>query len=306
VRTQTAIAPSASPVGTCDELDSSPAASRFPCANVLGIEVEALDMELALARVAEILLSGCKGYVCSIDVHGVMEALRDATLATVFSNAAINVPDGMPTAWVGRLQGHRRMQRVAGPDLMFEVFRRKEFAGYSHFLYGGEDGVAEHLAACLRRNFPKTRIVGTFTPPFRDLTEHEEKELFARIDHSRPDIIWVGIGTPKQDRFMYRYLPRLKTQLMFGVGAAFNFHTGRIQDSPAWVKRAGLQWVHRLIQEPRRLGPRYLRNNPAFLWHIALQLTGLRTYAPKPRSSPFTDDASHVKNRLAPSAGIDY
>jgi N-acetylglucosaminyldiphosphoundecaprenol N-acetyl-beta-D-mannosaminyltransferase len=279
---QTAIASSGSKVDPSEELDLLPAVNRFPCANVLGIEVDALDMELTLARLAEMLRTGRKGYVCAIDVHGVMEARRDATLSEAFSNAAIRVPDGMPTAWVGRLQGHRHMQRVAGPDLMFEVLRRSEFAGYTHFLYGGEEGVAEQLAKCIHQKLPRVRIVGTCTPPFRDLTEYEERELFARIARCKPDMIWVGIGTPKQDRFMYHYLPRLKTRLMFGVGAAFNFHTGRIKDSPAWVKRAGLQWVHRLIQEPGRLWPRYLRNNPAFLWNVALQLTRLRNYPLRP------------------------
>lgn len=265
-------------IESCEEHDLTFGTSRSPCANILGIEVDALNMELALARLAAMLRAGRKGYVCTINVHGVMDARRDAVLETVFANAALRVPDGMPTAWVGRIQGLRHMRRVAGPDLMFEVFHRREFAGYTHFLYGGEKGVAEQLAISIRKALPQAQIVGTYTPPFRDLTEDEEQELFARIDRCAPDMIWVGLGAPKQDRFMYHYLPLLRTQVMIGVGAAFNFHTGRIKDSPAWVKRAGLQWVHRLIQEPRRLWLRYLRDNPAFIWNIVLQLTGLRNY----------------------------
>jgi N-acetylglucosaminyldiphosphoundecaprenol N-acetyl-beta-D-mannosaminyltransferase len=163
---------------------------------------------------------------------------------------------------------------------MREVFRRKEFAGCTHFLYGGEEHVAEQLRERFTHHYPWARIVGTYTPPFRDLNAEEEESLIARVRELKPDIIWVGISTPKQERFMHRYLHRLDTTLMFGVGAAYDFHTGRIQDAPQWVKTMGMQWLHRLLQDPRRLWKRYLRNNPAFLWHIALQLSGLREYSP--------------------------
>ena len=251
-------------------------------ARVLGISVEALNMERAVERIASELEEHHKGYVCLAGVHGIMEAYRDPCLAAIYASAAITLPDGAPTVWVGRWQGHHSMQRVAGPELMLEVFRRKEFARYTHFLYGGKEGVAERLRERLTSRFPWTRIVGTFTPPFRDLNEAEEHSLIVRVRDLKPDIIWVGISTPKQERFMQRYLRELDTTLMFGVGAAFDFHTGRIQDAPEWIKRIGMQWLHRLMQDPRRLWKRYLRNNPAFLWHIALQLTGLREYPPTP------------------------
>jgi N-acetylglucosaminyldiphosphoundecaprenol N-acetyl-beta-D-mannosaminyltransferase len=235
-------------------------------------------MESAVGRIAEELDRRRKGYVCLINVHGIMEAQRDPGLAQVYAHATLMVPDGAPTVWVGRWQGFAEMQRVAGPDLMLEIFRRKEFAHCTHFLYGGEEGVADELRDRLQQRFPWARIVGTQTPPFRDLTVEEEASLVGRIRTLDPGIIWVGIGTPKQDRFMMRLLPLLDSALMFGVGAAFDFHTGRIHDAPQWVKRAGLQWLHRLIQDPRRLFWRYLRDNPAFLWRIAMQLTGLRDY----------------------------
>ena len=259
--------------------------TKYETAKILGILVEPLDMERAVARVREELEGRRKGYVCLIGVHGIMEAQRDPGLAQVYARASLMVPDGTPTVWVGRWQGFRSMQRVAGPDLMLEIFRREEFANCTHFLYGGKAGVAEELCENLKRNFPQVRILGTHTPPFRELTLQEEESLAMRIQELKPDIIWVGISTPKQERFMLRFLPRLDTTLMFGVGAAFDFHTGRIQDSPQWVKRAGLQWLHRLIQDPRHLLWRYLRNNSAFMWHIALQLTGLRTY-PQTRVDP--------------------
>ena len=266
-------------------------------AKVLGIPVEPLNMEDALARIRQELDARRRGYICLIGVHGIMEAQRDPHLAQVYAHATLMVPDGMPTVWMGRWQGFRNMRRVAGPDLMLEIFGRGEFAQCTHFLYGGKEGVAEDLRRTLTRRFPWVRIVGTHTPPFRDLTIDEEESLAARIHALKPDMIWVGISTPKQERFMMRLLPMLDSTLMFGVGAAFDFHTGRIKDSPQWVKRAGLQWLHRLLQDPRRLFWRYLRNNSAFLWHIALQLTGLRSYPQIPADPCFTTRPRAIADR---------
>jgi N-acetylglucosaminyldiphosphoundecaprenol N-acetyl-beta-D-mannosaminyltransferase len=162
---------------------------------------------------------------------------------------------------------------------MLEFCRHSVSRGFRHFLYGGNDGVAERLALSLRRRVPGLQIVGTYTPPFRMLNSDEEGALFERIATCRPDVIWVGLSTPKQERFMAKYLGRLDTKLMVGVGAAFDIHTGRIKDAPTWIKRAGLQWLHRLFQEPRRLGRRYLVNNPIFLMRIALQLAGVTRYS---------------------------
>ena len=239
-------------------------------------------MDLALAEIKCELEAKRQGYVCMVGVHGIMEAHRDPELVKIYSAAAMTVPDGAPTVWVGHLQGHKQMRRVAGPELMLAIFASKDFGGYTHFLYGGKEGVAEELQQRLTKLFPWVRIVGTYTPPFRDLSVEEENNLLTMVHEVRPDIVWVGISTPRQERFMQTYLHRLDTTLMFGVGAAFDFHTGRIKDAPDWVKKIGMQWMHRLLQDPRHLWRRYLRNNPAFLWHIALQLTGLRHYAPAP------------------------
>jgi N-acetylglucosaminyldiphosphoundecaprenol N-acetyl-beta-D-mannosaminyltransferase len=245
---------------------------------ILGIPIDPLNMESAVARIQELLDAHCPGYVCLIGVHGIMEAQRNADLAQVYAHATLMVPDGTPTVWLGRHQGFDAMRRVAGPDLMLEIFKRKQFAACRHFLYGGKEGVAEELRHNLVQRFPWVKIVGTYTPPFRELTRQEEDVLSHQLHTLRPDMIWVGISTPKQERFMMRFLPRLHATLMFGVGAAFDFHTGRIKDSPQWVKAAGLQWLHRLVQDPRRLFWRYLRSNSAFLWKITLQLTGLRSF----------------------------
>lgn len=211
-----------------------------------------------------------------------MEAQRDPTLLSLLANALLVVPDGMPTVWMGHLQGLHEMERVFGPDLMIEVARISQAKRYSHFFYGGGRGVAEQLRDALLRRFPSMRIVGTYTPPFRKLTDVEELSLLRMVDRLQPDVFWVGLSTPKQERFMAEYLPRLNTTLMIGVGAAFDFHTGRIKDSPQWLKRAGLQWLHRLVQEPSRLWKRYLVNNPQFIFQAGLQLAGLRHYSLPP------------------------
>jgi N-acetylglucosaminyldiphosphoundecaprenol N-acetyl-beta-D-mannosaminyltransferase len=190
----------------------------------------------------------------------------------------MNVPDGMPMSWVGRLQGYRDMDRVFGPDLMMAMCRLSVQRGYRSFLYGGKPGVAEVLSEAMQRKIPGLQVVGTYTPPFRGLTPAEEGDVLARVRESRPDIIWVGLSTPKQEQFMARYVDYLQVPLMFGVGAAFDFHTGVIRDCSPWIKRAGFQWLHRLMQDPKRLWKRYVRNNPAFLWYIAMQLLRFRQY----------------------------
>ncbi len=246
-------------------------------ANVLGVRVHPLDLEQALARVADFLRRRVKGYVCAVSVHGVLEALDNPRVAEAFSDAALVVPDGRPMVWVGQMQGHRAMQQVTGPDLMRAILSRPEFAGYSHFFYGGKQGVADELADMFMEKFPGAHIAGTYTPPFRDLTRSEEANLIDLLNYCRPDIIWVGISTPRQELFMRRLVSQLNHGLLFGVGAAFDFHTGRIRDCAPWIKRMGFQWLHRLLQDPRRLWRRNLRN-AAFLWHITLQLTGVKRY----------------------------
>jgi N-acetylglucosaminyldiphosphoundecaprenol N-acetyl-beta-D-mannosaminyltransferase len=246
--------------------------------NVLGVGVHAVDMQNAALILETRIKESAKGYVCLTGVHGIMEAQRDPGLKSIFSEALLVAPDGMPTVWMGHLQGFPAMQRVFGPDLMADIIGRAEFQHYTHFFYGGEPGVADNLRAEMLRRFPWANIVGTYSPPFRPMTETEERELVATVGSRQPDIIWVGLSTPKQERFMARYLPMLDTKLMIGVGAAFLFHTGAIQDSPKWVKHAGLQWLHRLSQEPSRLWRRYLRNNPLFIFYALLQIIGLKHY----------------------------
>jgi N-acetylglucosaminyldiphosphoundecaprenol N-acetyl-beta-D-mannosaminyltransferase len=253
-------------------------AKTLPRANVLGVGVHAIDMRTTIAVIDKAIVDRRPGYVCLTGVHGVMEAQRNPNMMRILSMAALVLPDGMPTVWMGRLQGFREMDRVFGPDLLINIAERSTLMDHSHFLCGGQAGVAEELRTALLRRYPTVKIVGTYCPPFRSLTRDDEQELISRVNELAPDIIWVGMSTPKQEEFMAKYLPRLHTTLMIGVGAAFDFHTGRIKDSPRWIKKAGLQWAHRLMQQPRRLWKRYTINNPKFLIQASLQITGLKRY----------------------------
>jgi N-acetylglucosaminyldiphosphoundecaprenol N-acetyl-beta-D-mannosaminyltransferase len=246
--------------------------------NVLGVGVHAVNMNSAATILWSHIRTNKKGYVCLTGVHGIMEVQRDPSLRSIFAEALLVAPDGMPTVWMGHLQGFHTMERVFGPDLMLEIIGRNEFRDCVHFFCGGAPGVAESLREEMTRRFPWVKIAGTFAPPFRQMTPEEERDLSVQVRSLQPDIIWVGLSTPKQELFMARYLPMLDTKLMIGVGAAFLFHTGAIQDSPAWVKRAGLQWVHRFMQEPRRLWKRYILNNPLFIFLVILQFGGLKRY----------------------------
>ena len=243
-----------------------------PAANVLGIHVDAIDMRCCLEYIDTLLHGSSKGYVCVAGVHGVMEAQRDPRLVEAYHGSALTVPDGMPLVWTGWLQRHRDMDRVTGPDLMLEMFRDPRFWHLRHFLYGGRPGVAEELQAALETRFPSAQIVGTYTPPFRELDEREFATLESQLTTAQVDVLWVGISCPRQELFMARSVDRLPARLMFGVGAAFDYHTGRIRDCAPWIKLAGMQWLHRLLQDPRRLWRRYARNNPAFVWRITVQL----------------------------------
>jgi N-acetylglucosaminyldiphosphoundecaprenol N-acetyl-beta-D-mannosaminyltransferase len=254
-------------------------------ANVLGVGVHAIDLPGTASIIERAVHEGTKGYVCVTGVHGVMEAQRDPEFRNILNRAMLVTPDGMPTVWVGRMQGNSTMKRVFGPDLMLEVCRRSAGTGIRHFLYGGNPGIANELAECLRGRFPGITVVGTFTPPFRPLEPSEQLTLERQLEITQPDLLWVGLSTPKQEKFMAANFGRLSCKVMIGVGAAFDIHTGHVHDAPRWVKEAGLQWAHRLYQEPKRLWKRYLINNSAFLVAISLQLAGLRRHSLPPLSS---------------------
>ncbi len=254
-----------------------PRSSARARVNILGVGVSAVNMESALRETELLLDRGEQGYICVTGVHGIMEAQSDEGFRDILNDSFMTTPDGMPTVWLGRIHGFTQMSRVYGPDYMLGLCKRSVVKGYRHFLYGGKPGVAEELRDELTRKFPGLQIVGTYTPPFRPLSPEEEHDLRSQLEASRADVLWCGLSTPKQERFMAAYCHRMPVKLMVGVGAAFDLLSGNLSEAPDWMKQAGLQWLYRLIKEPRRLWRRYLLNNPKFTWLILLQLIGTKS-----------------------------
>lgn len=250
---------------------------KIPRLNVLGVGISAIEMNTALSAVWHALEHGDRGYICVTGVHGVMEAQADPEFKRIQNESLLTTPDGMPLVWAGRL-GAFPIRRVYGPEFMLAVCKLSQRDGYSHFFYGGKPGVSKKLKEEMESRFPGLQVAGTYTPPFRELNSSEREELRQMVEEAKPDFFWVGLSTPKQERFMAEYINKLPVKIMVGVGAAFDIHTGAIKDSPAWIKNAGLQWLHRLIQEPRRLWRRYLVNNPKFIYQAALQLLRIKRF----------------------------
>jgi N-acetylglucosaminyldiphosphoundecaprenol N-acetyl-beta-D-mannosaminyltransferase len=247
--------------------------------NVLGIGISVLDQDRAREFLFEAVREGRRGYVTITGVHGVSEAQKDPELREIFHRALLVTPDGMPMVWMGRLQGQPSIRRVYGPDLMLNLCEHSVAYGFSHFLYGGVPGVAEGLKQELEVRFRGLKIVGTYTPPFRPLSDIEVSDLQQRVRAARPDFLWVGLSTPKQERFMAQHMSILpEAKIFIGVGAAFDLLAGRVRQAPRWMQSAGLEWFFRLTQEPKRLWKRYLVSNPLFVLRAGAQLLGLRNY----------------------------
>jgi N-acetylglucosaminyldiphosphoundecaprenol N-acetyl-beta-D-mannosaminyltransferase len=258
---------------------ASTLSSRVQRANILGVGVSAVNMAQALDTIEGWIATGERHYVCVTGVHGVMESQADPELLRIHNEAGLVTPDGMPLVALSRRLGFRHVDRVYGPDLMLAACERSPWRGYRHFLYGGAPEVVERLSARLRERFPGLRIVGTHSPPFRDLTAEEDHAVVRMINASRADIVWVGLSTPKQERWMASHRDRLLPPVLVGVGAAFDFHAGAKRQAPRWMQRRGLEWFFRLMTEPRRLWKRYLTNNPRFVGLVLAQALGLRRYS---------------------------
>ncbi len=246
--------------------------------NVLGVGISALNMDLASRFILEAVRQRRKGYICITNVHAVMEGYDDPAVKAALNGAMLCTPDGMPMVWLGRWAGKKEMSRVCGPDLMLPLCEQSCQDGFRHFFYGGANGAAAELAAKLKGRFPSLVVAGTYEPPFRPLNEAEEGELIQQVRDARVDFFWVGLSTPKQDKFMAEYLPKLDATVMLGVGATFDFHSGRIRRAPVWMQRLGLEWFFRLCMEPRRLWKRYLKHNPRFVYHVLRQKLGLEEF----------------------------
>jgi N-acetylglucosaminyldiphosphoundecaprenol N-acetyl-beta-D-mannosaminyltransferase len=250
------------------------------CFAVLGVRVNAVQIADAVERMEEWIArrESCR-YVAVTGMHGVTEAQHDAKFKEILNGAGMVVPDGMPLVWLGRRKGFPGLRRrVYGPELL-ETFCAKTVAkGYRHFFYGGAPGVAEELARRFAERFAGMVIAGTYCPPFRVLTEEEDREAISAIENSRADIVWVGLSTPKQERWMNEHCSQLNAAVLVGVGAAFDFHTGRVAQAPEWMRENGFEWLYRLLREPRRLWRRYLIYGSEFAVLVLQELLGVKKF----------------------------
>ncbi|WOO39575.1 WecB/TagA/CpsF family glycosyltransferase [Rubellicoccus peritrichatus] len=246
--------------------------------SVLGVEVNCLTLGMATDHLIDAASRREHGYTCVCPVHSIMEALDDADYQKVMNQSMMTTADGMPVVWMGRWLTGEKIQRVYGPDLMEAVFQHTENTELSHYFYGGHEGVADQLIVKVKERFPELSIAGYETPPFHEISEEELSALSQRVKESGAHFLWVGLGVPKQERFMARAESSLPGIIQIGVGAAFDFLSGNKPQAPQWMQRSGLEWLFRLFNEPKRLARRYLVGNVRFLWHITLQLTGIRRY----------------------------
>lgn len=244
---------------------AAPDADRI---DILGTPISLTDHHRAAERILSQVRDRRGGYVCVRDVHGIMLARGDEELRDIHRQALLVLPDGMPIVHVARLRGHRAIARVAGPDFVDTLADRGRSIGVSHYFHGSKPGVAERMAANLARTYPGMRIAGWSAPAFDAPSESEHEAELQRIRDAAPDIVWLGLSTPKQERWMHRHYRSLPGIVVIGVGAAFDFHAGTVKRAPLWMQRMTLEWLHRLLSEPRRLWRRYLVIAPGFVWHL--------------------------------------
>jgi N-acetylglucosaminyldiphosphoundecaprenol N-acetyl-beta-D-mannosaminyltransferase len=241
--------------------------------DILGLPMAMTDYAEAMDVMDGLIARRERGYICATAVHAIMVGQNDPEMRSALRGSTMTVPDGMPLVWAANMLGEDLTDRVYGPELMLRYCERSRDMGHRIFLYGGRDqGSLAQLALNLRLRFPGIKIVGGYSPPFRLLTDEEETAVAEQIDAARPDVVWVGTGVPRQEKWMAHMRDRIEAPVMAAVGAAFDFHAGRVSMAPSWMQERGLEWTYRIAQEPRRLLPRYLIHNPRFVAKIAVQL----------------------------------
>ena len=237
--------------------------------DILGVKVNATNLGLACQKIASWIERKEKNYVCVAPVSTIVDCQRDPVYRDIVNGSGMTTPDGMPLVWLGRLYGHAGMGRTYGPDLMKAFCDYSRQKGYRHFFYGGTEGTNQGLTARLKEEFPHLQIAGSYAPAMLEVNQEEQADVLERINAARPDVLWVGLGSPKQDYWMVRYRDQLAVPVMIGVGAAFDFLAGAKKQAPRWMQRSGLEWFYRLCCEPQRLWKRYLIGNSLFVFWLA-------------------------------------
>lgn len=243
--------------------------SKIPTCNILGVDIAAIDMEWLLDYLINNIHDLSGDYICVSNVHTTVTAYKDDEYRKVQNGGIMAIPDGGPLSSVGQKRGFKNMKRTTGPSLMGEIFKISAAKRYRHYFYGSTDETLEKLYAVLTETYPGIQIAGMYSPPFRPMME-EDKEIVERINETKPDFVWVGLGAPKQEKWMAAHQGRVNG-LMIGVGAGFDYYAGNIERAPEWMQKSNLEWVYRLLQDPRRLFGRYWHTNTKFIWNAVVK-----------------------------------
>lgn len=242
----------------------------IPTCNIMGVNIAAINMEWLLDYL-EKNLSEIKGdYICVSNVHTTVTSYEDATYCAIQNGGLMAIPDGGPLSTVGQKRGYKNMERTTGPSLMGEIFEISAKKGYRHYFYGSKEETLELLQQKLTNNYPGIQIAGMYSPPFRTLTEEEDKVVVEKINETKPDFVWIGLGAPKQEKWMAAHLGKING-LMIGVGAGFDYYAENIKRAPEWMQKNNLEWLYRLLQDPKRLFKRYLITNTKSIWNSMIR-----------------------------------
>ncbi len=242
------------------------------CFEVLGVKIADTNLFDTCERIVDWVRKKEKTYVCIAPVASIMDCQKDKKYKEIVNRSGMTTPDGMPVVWLGKMKGMKKIARTYGPDLMLELCEKGQREDLTHYFYGSLEDVNQKLSNRLKSQFEKIKISGSFAPPFRDLGEVEDDQVIEKINNANVDVLWVGLGSPKQDYWMFNHRKKLNVPVIIGVGAAFDFLSGTKKQAPKWMQKSGLEWLFRLIQEPGRLWKRYLIGNTIFVYLILKEL----------------------------------
>lgn len=242
---------------------------KIPICNILGVKIAAINMDWLLAFTDQHIKELSGDYMCVANVHTTVTAYEDQEYCEVQNGGIMAIPDGGPLSAVGRKRGHGSMKRTTGPDYMGEIFQMSAEQGYRHYFYGSTKETLVKLREQLMERYPDMQIAGMYSPPFRPLTEEEDREIVEKINQAKADFVWIGLGAPKQEKWMAQHQGEIQG-FMVGVGAGFDYFAGNIERAPQWMQTCNLEWLYRLLQDPKRLFKRYFHTNLSFLWHAVV------------------------------------
>ena len=244
--------------------------NEIPTCNIMGVKVAAINMDWLINFTKKNIEKLSGDYMCVSNVHTTVTAYKETPYCDIQNGGIMAIPDGGPLSTVGRHRGYKEMQRTTGPSYMGEIFKISVQNNYKHFFYGSTEETLERMAKELNERYPGIEIAGMYSPPFRKLTDEEDQIIIDRINEKKPDFIWVGLGAPKQERWMAAHQGKV-AGFMVGVGAGFDYFAGNIKRAPEWMQNHNLEWLFRLMQDPKRLLSRYLSTNSNFIWNAVIR-----------------------------------